>query len=195
VVGAAFPLTDRQIAFMRRVQARTRRDSCQVQKVQSSSDNAGGTTDEWVNDGEPIPCRLSPDYTPEREQMADGRLVALSSWIVAVAHDVTIPPDRRLLVTSRSRGTYTLDVVGDRKDKEQLADDAAPARSRSRGRAYVATGGVTLTDADLVQAERLEHVPTCSSNRLTTFDTHKADGTPLHVVRCVDCGAMVEQEA
>jgi hypothetical protein len=68
------------------------------------------------------------------------------------------------------------------------------ARKHTPLNAPVATGGVELTPDDLKQAKGIDHAEGCNSPRLTTFDSSNVRGNLIHVVRCVECGALVEQE-
>ena len=100
-------------------------DTCQVLRLSRVSDNAGGTHDEWVLSGAPIPCRVAPGFVPPREAVSLARLVAVSAWLVYIHPDADVRADDTLAVTT-SRGGYALHVTGIRAprtiDLEQVIE-------------------------------------------------------------------------
>ena len=73
-----------------------------------------------------------------------------------------------------------------------MAEKATNTKTHKRD--YMASGmpQSALTEADLDQADELEHQPGCRSNRITTFTL--PENRRIHAVRCVDCGAMHQAE-
>lgn len=86
--------------------------TCQIQRLARVSDNQGGTTDTWGNQGSAIPCRYAPAFIAPREQLGSARLTLVRGWKVYVAWDVDVRPADRLVLTT-TRGSFTVQVVED----------------------------------------------------------------------------------
>jgi hypothetical protein len=103
-----------ELTEIRAVMTETRTDTAQLRrKVDGgTSDDAGGVSSDFTNVGSPFACRVAPAFVPPREQQQASRLTQIDQWLVYVAHTQDVTASDQLVVTSTTRGSFTLEVQG-----------------------------------------------------------------------------------